>query len=158
MQKIATFLWFDKEAKDAAEFYVSLFKNSRVTNVSHYPEGSPETPGSVMTVNFELDSQEYIALNAGPMFKFTEAISLFVNCDDQAEVDRLWSALTNNGGEESQCGWLKDRWGLSWQIIPTKMMSYVGGSDPEGSKRAMQAMLQMRKIDLATIESAYKGA
>jgi predicted 3-demethylubiquinone-9 3-methyltransferase (glyoxalase superfamily) len=154
MQKIRTFLWFDDKAEEAAKFYASIFKNSRILNISRYPEGSPgDSAGKVMTVNFELEGQEFIALNGGPDFRFTEAISLFVNCENQAEVDELWVKLTD-GGEESQCGWLKDRYGLSWQIVPSALMRMIEDKDPAKAKRAMQAMLQMKKIDIATLERA----
>ena len=153
MQRITTFLWFDDQAEDAAEFYVSLFPDSRVTEVSRYPAGAPGEQGKAMTVNFELEGQEFIALNGGPEFKFTEATSLFVHCETQAEVDRLWGKLTE-GGEESRCGWLKDRYGLSWQIIPDALGSYLGHPDPAKAQRAMQAMLQMQKIDLAKLREA----
>jgi predicted 3-demethylubiquinone-9 3-methyltransferase (glyoxalase superfamily) len=157
MQKITTFLWFETQAEAAASFYTSIFKNSRITQVSRYGEGGPGQPGSAMIVNFELDGQEFMALNGGPEFKFTEAISLFVNCADQAEVDHLWAKLTADGGEESQCGWLKDKYGLSWQIVPSDLGKYVGGPDPAGAQRAMQAMLQMHKLDLAALQRAYEG-
>ena len=158
MDKICTFLWFDKEAEEAAELYTSLFKDSEVVSKSHYSEGVSGTePGSVMTVNFRLAGRDFIALNAGPEFKFSEAISLYVNCEDQAEVDRLWDAFLTSGAEESVCGWLKDRYGLSWQIIPEQLPNLVGGPDPAGSKRATEAMLQMKKIDLEALERAYKG-
>lgn len=157
MQKITTFLWFDNQAEAAASFYTSLFKNSKITDVARYGEGSPGQPGSAMTVNFELDGQEFIALNGGPEFGFTEAISLFVTCEDQAEVDRLWSMLTSDGGEESQCGWLKDKYGLSWQIVPANLGKYIGGPDPAGAQRAIQAMLQMKKLDIAALQRAYEG-
>jgi len=157
MQKITTFLWFKDQAEQAASFYTSIFKNSRITNVSRYGEGGPGQPGSAMIVNFELDGQEFMALNGGPEFKFTEAISLFVDCADQAEVDRLWAKLTADGGEESMCGWLKDKYGLSWQIVPSDLGKYIGGPDPAGAQRAMQAMLQMRKLDLAALQRAYEG-
>jgi predicted 3-demethylubiquinone-9 3-methyltransferase (glyoxalase superfamily) len=157
MQKITTFLWFDDQAETAANFYTSIFKNSKITNVARYGEGDPGEPGSAMIVNFEIDGQEFMAMNGGPQFKFTEAVSLFVNCEDQAEVDRLWAKLTADGGEESQCGWLKDKYGLSWQIIPSDLGKYLGGSDPAGAQRAMQAMLQMRKLDIAALQRAYEG-
>jgi predicted 3-demethylubiquinone-9 3-methyltransferase (glyoxalase superfamily) len=153
MQKITTFLWFDDQAEEAANFYVSLFKNSKITNVSRYPEGSPGPVGKVMTTAFELDGQEFIALNGGPQFPFTEAISLFVNCETQREVDELWEKLSD-GGEKSQCGWLKDKFGLSWQIVPTALGRLLGDKDPEKAKRVMQAMLQMSKIDIAELERA----
>jgi predicted 3-demethylubiquinone-9 3-methyltransferase (glyoxalase superfamily) len=158
MQKISPFLWFDSEAEDAANFYVSLFDDSSVTDVSRYPEGSPGPAGSVMSVNFRLAGQEFMALNAGPEFTFTEAISFFVRCKDQAEVDRLWSKLTEGGGEESQCGWLKDRWGLSWQIIPDRLGELLGDPDPARAQRAMQAMLQMQKIDVQALEDAANAS
>lgn len=158
MQKIRTHLWFDDQAEEAAEFYTSLFADSRITGVSHYPEGSPGTPGAVMNVTFELAGQEFIALNAGPHFKFNEAISLFVDCGDQAEVDRLWEALTANGGEESQCGWLKDRWGLSWQVIPRRLGELMQDEDPAKASAVVQCMLQMRKIDVPELEKAYANA
>mgnify|MGYP001487014901 CR=1 FL=1 len=157
MQKITTFLWFDNQAEAAASFYTSLFKNSKITDVVRYGEGSPGQPGSAMTVNFELDGQEFIALNGGPESRFTEAISLFVTCEDQAEVDRLWSMLTSDEGEESQCGWLKDKYGLSWQIVPANLGKYIGGPDPAGAQRAIQAMLQMKKLDIAALQRVYEG-
>lgn len=155
MQKITPFLWFDTQAEEAANFYCSLFKNSKVNSVSRYGPGSPMPEGTVMSVTFTLDGQEFMALNGGPQFKFTEAISMFVNCESQAEVDELWEKLTA-GGEEVQCGWLKDKYGLSWQIVPTDMFNYIGGSDAEGARRAMQAMLQMKKLDLAKLQQAYE--
>jgi len=157
MQKISPFLWFDSEAEEAANFYVSLFDDSAITDISRYPEGSPGPAGQVMSVNFRLAGQEFMALNAGPESRFTEAISLFVHCKDQNEVDRLWSKLTD-GGEESQCGWLKDRWGLSWQIIPDRLGELLGDPDPGRSQRAMQAMLQMQKIDIQALEDAANAA
>jgi predicted 3-demethylubiquinone-9 3-methyltransferase (glyoxalase superfamily) len=153
MQKITPFLWFDTEAEEAAAFYTSLFEGSRVGAVSRYGEGSPGEPGRVMTVEFELAGQTYVALNGGPEFPFTEAVSLQVSCEDQAEVDRLWDALTE-GGAESQCGWLKDRYGLSWQIVPTRLHELLGDPDPGRSQRAMQAMLGMKKLDVAALEAA----
>ena len=157
MQKITTFLWFNDQAEPAANFYTSIFKNSKVTNVSRYGEGGPGKPGSAMIVNFELDGQEFMALNGGPEFKFTEAVSLFVNCENQAEVDRLWSKLTADGGEESMCGWLKDKFGLSWQIVPSDLGHFIGGPDAAGAERAMRAMLQMHKLDLTALQKAYEG-
>ena len=156
-QKITTFLWFDGDAEEAARFYTSIFKNSKILNVSRYPEGSPAPEGSVMTVDFELEGQKFIALNAGPQFEFTEAISLMVTCDNQKEVDYFWERLTADGGEESMCGWLKDKYGLSWQITPTALMELMQDPDPARSKRVMEAMLQMRKIDIAAIERAHEG-
>ena len=157
MQKITTFLWFDDDAEEAMKFYTSLFKNSRILSTSRYPEGSPGKAGTLMTGTFQLEGQEFMALNAGPEFKFTEAISLFVNCETQQEVDDLWAKLTADGGEESQCGWLKDKFGLSWQISPKQLGEMLGDKDPAKAKRAMDAMLQMRKIDIKTIERARDG-
>ncbi len=168
MQKITPYLWFDKEAEEAANLYVDLFNGptrgrrphgkSKVSDVSRYGEAGPGEPGSAMTVSFELEGQEFTALNGGPQFAFTEAVSIFVRCDSQEEVDYFWNALTSDGGEESQCGWLKDRFGLSWQIIPDRLMELLGDPDPGRSQRAMQAMLQMRKIDIATLEQAADAA
>ena len=157
MQKITTFLWFNDDAEEAMNLYVSIFKNSKIGRVSRYPAGAPGEQGKVMTANFTLEGQEFMALNGGPQFPFTEAISLFVSCENQAEVDDLWAKLTANGGAESQCGWLQDRFGLSWQIIPTALMRLVGDPDPARSQRAMQAMLQMKKIDVAGLEAAADG-
>jgi len=156
-QKITPFLWFDTEALEAAEFYVSLFEDSKILGVSRYGEGGPGPAGSVMVVNFQLAGQEFMALNGGPMFKFTEAVSLYVHCATQAEVDYLWENLIADGGEESMCGWLKDRYGLSWQIIPDALGELLGDPDPEKAGRVMQAMLQMRKIDVARLEQARNG-
>lgn len=153
MQKIKTFLWFDDKAEEAVKFYVSIFKNSKIGEVSRYTEGTPGPVGKVMTVDFQLDGQEFIALNGGPEFRFSEAISLFVSCETQAEVDELWEKLSQ-GGEKSQCGWLKDRYGLSWQIVPTALGKLLADKDPEKAKRVMQAMLQMSKIDIAALERA----
>jgi predicted 3-demethylubiquinone-9 3-methyltransferase (glyoxalase superfamily) len=155
MQKITTFLWFDSDAEEAAEFYTSLFNNSKITDVARYSGDEVGQPGQVMTVAFVLDGQEFTALNGGPQFKFTEAISLVVNCESQAEVDKYWNALTANGGEESMCGWLKDKYGLSWQIVPTRLGELLGSSDREAAGRAMQAMLQMRKLDIQKLQDAY---
>ena len=157
MQKITTFLWFDDDAEEAMKFYTSIFKNSKILSTSLYPEGSPGKAGTVMTGTFQLEGQEFMALNAGPEFKFTEAISLFVNCETQQEVDDLWAKLTADGGEESQCGWLKDKFGLSWQIIPKQLGEMLGDKDPAKAKRALDAMLQMRKIDIKAIERARDG-
>jgi len=155
MQKITPFLWFDGQAEEAATFYTSLFKDSHIENVSHYGENSPGEKGSVMSVAFTLAGQEFTALNGGPEFKFTPAISFFVTCEDQAEVDRLWDALLE-GGEAQQCGWLTDRFGVSWQIIPKQLSDYLNGKDKEGSARAMQVMLKMVKIDIDDIKRAYE--
>jgi predicted 3-demethylubiquinone-9 3-methyltransferase (glyoxalase superfamily) len=156
MQKIVPFLWFDDKAEEAANFYVSIFKNSKIGEVSRYGEAGPGPKGSVMCISFQLEGQEFYALNGGPMFPFTEAISLFVNCETQQEIDELWGRLTA-GGKESRCGWLKDKFGLSWQIIPTALMKMHQDKDPEKAKRAMNAMLQMGKIDLAALQKAYDG-
>jgi predicted 3-demethylubiquinone-9 3-methyltransferase (glyoxalase superfamily) len=155
MQKITPFLWFDNQAEEAMNLYVSLFKNSKVLSVSRYGEGGPGPAGTVMTATFQLDGQEFMALNGGPEFKFTEAISLFVNCETQEEVDKLWEKLSE-GGEKSQCGWLKDKFGLSWQIIPTALGQMLGDPDPRKAQNVMQAMLQMTKIDIATLRRAYE--
>ena len=155
-QKITTFLWFDGRAEEAADFYTSIFKDSKILNVARYGDGGPGPKGSAMTVNFQLEGQEFIALNGGPMYKFTEAISLLVDCDTQKEVDDLWSRLTA-GGEESMCGWLKDKFGLSWQIIPSALFRLMSDPDPAKSKRVVEAMLQMRKIDVPALERAHAG-
>ena len=158
MLKITPFLWFDTEAEAAANFYVSLFPNSKITGLARYGPASPGEEGMVMTVSFELDGLPVTALNGGPMFKFTEAFSFSVTCEDQTEVDRLWAALTANGGEESQCGWLKDRFGLSWQIVPTALPRLLGDPDRGRAGRAMQAMLKMKKIVIADLEAAAEAA
>jgi predicted 3-demethylubiquinone-9 3-methyltransferase (glyoxalase superfamily) len=155
-QKITTFLWFDGKAEEAANHYVSIFKNSKILNVARYGDAGPGPKGSVMTVQFQLEGQEFIALNGGPQFKFTEAISLVVSCDTQAEVDELWSKLSA-GGEEGPCGWLKDKFGLSWQIVPSALGKMMADKDPKKSNRVMEAMLQMRKMDIARLEQAYRG-
>ena len=157
MQKITTFLWFDDDAEEAMKFYTSLFKNSKILSTSRYPEGSPGKPGTLMTGSFQLDGQEFMALNGGPQFPFTEAISLLVNCETQQEVDELWAKLTADGGQESQCGWLKDRFGVSWQIIPKQLGEMIGDKDPVKSKRAVDAMLKMKKIDIKALERARDG-
>ncbi len=155
MPKITPFLWFNDQAEEAMNFYTSIFKNSKISSVSRYGEGGPGQPGSVMTATFELDGQEFMALNGGPLFTFTEAISFFVNCETQAEVDELWAKLTE-GGEEVQCGWLKDRYGLSWQIVPSVLGELLNDPDAEKAGRVMNAMLQMKKIDIAGLRSAYE--
>ncbi len=155
-QKIKTFLWFDEQAEEAARFYTSIFKNSRITTVARYGDAGPGPKGSAMTVAFELEGQEFLALNGGPQFKFTEAISLLVTCDSQQEIDELWGKLTA-GGEEGQCGWLKDRYGLSWQIVPSALPHLLQDPDPAKSARVMQAMLQMKKMDLPQLERAHRG-
>ena len=156
MQKITPFLWFDNQAEEAMNFYVSVFANSRVVHVSRYGDAGPGPKGSVMSVTFELEGQRFMALNGGPQFSFTPAISLFVSCETQEEVDRLWAALVD-GGEEQPCGWLKDRYGVSWQIIPNALGELLGDPDPVKSQRVMQAMLQMKKIDVAGLKQAHAG-
>jgi predicted 3-demethylubiquinone-9 3-methyltransferase (glyoxalase superfamily) len=159
MQKITNCLWFDDKAEEAAQFYVSLFKNSKILNVTRYGKTVAESiarpPGSVMTVTFQLDGQEFMALNGGPHFKFTEAISLMVNCDTQAEVDELWEKLSA-GGEKSQCGWLKDKYGLSWQIVPRVLSEMMQDKDPKKTERVMGAVMQMTKLDIAALKRAYE--
>ena len=152
-QKIKTFLWYDDKAEEAAELYCSLFPNSRIISVSRYPEGSPAPAGTAMTVEFELAGTKFVALNGGPVFHFTEAISLTVDCEDQDEVDRLWEKLTE-GGTPSHCGWLKDRYGLSWQIVPRILPQLLSSPDAGVSQRVMTAMLQMAKIDIAKLQQA----
>lgn len=147
-------LWFDDNAEDAAEFYVSLFPNSRITNVARYTDAGPGPAGSVVTVEFVLDGQPFVGINGGPMFTFTEAVSFAVPCPDQGESDRLWDALTADGGEESQCGWLKDRFGVSWQVYPAELGELTGDPDPERAARATAAMLTMRRIDIDAIRAA----
>jgi len=153
MPKITPFLWFNDQAEEAMNFYTAIFKNSKIGSVSRYGEGGPGPQGSVMTATFELDGQEFMALNGGPLFTFTEAISLFVNCETQAEVDELWTKLTE-GGEEGQCGWLKDKYGLSWQIVPSVLGELLSDPDAEKARRVMNAMLQMKKIDIAGLRLA----
>ena len=155
MQKITPFLWFDNKAEEAMNFYVSIFKNSKKGRITRSGEGGPGSKGTVMSVTFELDGQEFMALNGGPHFTFSPAISLFVNCKTQEEVDELWEKLSE-GGEKSQCGWLKDKYGLSWQIIPSALGEMLGDTDPEKSKRVMQAMLQMKKIEISGLKQAYE--
>jgi len=157
MSKITPFLWFDTEAEAAAELYVSLFPNSRVTRCVRYGPGGRGPEGQVMTVEFELDGRPMVALNGGPYFKFTEAVSFQVACEDQAELDRLWDALLADGGKASQCGWLKDRFGLSWQITPRIMGQLMSDPDPEASRRTTQAMLKMVKLDIAELQRAHDG-
>ena len=157
IQKINPFLWFDDQAEEAARFYTSIFNNSKIETIVHYGETGPGPKGSVMTVAFELDGQRFVALNGGPHFKFTEAISFVVNCETQAEVDEFWQKLSE-GGEEVACGWLKDKFGLSWQIVPTVMVEMLQDPDPEKSQRVMQAMMPMKKLDIAVLEQAYRGA
>jgi predicted 3-demethylubiquinone-9 3-methyltransferase (glyoxalase superfamily) len=157
MQKISPFLWFNDTAEEAANFYVSIFDDARIIDVSRYQEGGPGPAGSVMSVSFQLEGQEFLALNGGPEFTFSVAVSFFIHCENQDEVDRLWDVLTD-GGSESRCGWLVDRYGLSWQVIPDRLGELLGGNDAEGAKRAMQAMMKMQKIDIKVLEDAYAGA
>ena len=157
MQKITPFLWFDTNAEEAAEFYVSIFKNSKILNVSRYGDAGPGPKGSVMVVNFQLAGQEFTALNGGPLFKFSEAFSLVVNCETQKELDEYWSKLTSGGGQESQCGWLKDKFGFSWQIVPTELGKLMSAKDPAKANRVMQALLQMKKLDIAKLRQAAEG-
>jgi predicted 3-demethylubiquinone-9 3-methyltransferase (glyoxalase superfamily) len=156
MQKITPFLWFDDTAEEAMTFYTSIFKNSKVVSVSRYGDAGPGPKGSVMSATFELEGQRFMALNGGPLFSFTPAISFFVNCQTQAEVDDLWEKLSA-GGKEDRCGWLKDKYGLSWQIIPSDLGEMLQDKDPEKSKRVMQAMLQMSKIDIEGLRRAHAG-
>ncbi len=156
MQKIIPFLWFDGKAEEAANFYVSLFKHSRIVNIARYGDAGPGPKGTAMSATFELAGQRFIALNAGPQFKFSEAISFFINCETQQEVDELWEKLSA-GGQKSKCGWLKDKYGLSWQVIPTALGEMLQEKDPKKSQRVMQAMLQMDKIDIARLKQAYDG-
>jgi predicted 3-demethylubiquinone-9 3-methyltransferase (glyoxalase superfamily) len=157
MSKITPCLWFDTEGEDAANFYTSVFPNSRIVHVSRYGSAGPRSEGTVMTVDFELDGQRFVALNGGPQFTFNEAISFQVSCETQEEVDRFWSALSE-GGEEGPCGWLKDKFGLSWQIVPTVLPELLGDPDREKSQRVMQVMLNMRKIEIEPLQRAAAGA
>jgi predicted 3-demethylubiquinone-9 3-methyltransferase (glyoxalase superfamily) len=152
MQKITTFLWFDSQAEEAANFYISVFKDGKITKVSRYGDAGPGPAGSVLVVGFELAGQEFQALNGGPHFKFTEAISLVVNCKDQAEVDEFWEKLSE-GGTKSQCGWLKDKYGLSWQVVPTILPQLLQG-EPKRANRVMQALMKMTKLDIKTLQDA----
>ncbi|HEY1112646.1 MAG TPA: VOC family protein [Chitinophagaceae bacterium] len=155
-QKITPCLWFDHQAEEAANFYTSLFRNSRVGTITRYGEGALMPKGSVLTVTFQLDGQEFLALNGGPAFKFTEAISLMVNCETQEEVDRMWDALSE-GGEKSRCGWLKDKYGLSWQVVPSIIGELMKDADTEKTNRVMQAIMQMDKLDIETLKRAAAG-
>ena len=153
-----TCLWFDGQAEEAAQYYTSIFPGSSIGKTNRYTEAGPGEPGSVIVVEFELNGQKFVGLNGGPEFTFNEAISFQIFCDDQAEVDRYWEELTSGGGEESQCGWVKDRFGVSWQVIPKGLTDLIGDPNPEKAKRATEAMLSMRKLDLAAIERAHAGA
>jgi predicted 3-demethylubiquinone-9 3-methyltransferase (glyoxalase superfamily) len=156
IQRITPFLWFDDEAEEAAKFYVSIFRNSKIVKVTHYGDAGPGSKDTVMTVLFQLDGEEFIALNGGPQFKFTEAVSFCVNCRTQPEVDSYWKKLSK-GGEEGPCGWLKDKYGLSWQITPTALAEMVGDPDPEKADRTMKAMFKMKKLDIKRLRQAYAG-
>ena len=155
-QKITTFLWFDNQAEEAVNFYVSIFKNSRVGDIARYGDTGPGPKGQVMTAEFQIEGQQFTALNGGPQFKFTEAISLVVNCETQEEVDELWEKLSE-GGEKVKCGWLKDKFGLSWQIVPTILKDLLKDKDVEKTNRVMQALLKMTKLDIAQLKAAYEG-
>ncbi len=155
-QKIRTFLWFDDAAEEATNFYVAIFKNSEVLNVTRYGPAGPGVEGSVMTTQFRLDGQEFMALNGGPEYTFNEAISLSIDCDSQAEVDYFWDKLTD-GGEPGPCGWLKDKFGLSWQVVPSALPELLQAPDAAGAERVMNAMLQMSKIDVVALQKAYEG-
>ena len=158
MQKITTFLTYDDQAEEAAKLYTSLFKGSRITSVSRYPDAVPGQGGKVMSVQFDLAGQEYVALNGGPSFKFAEGISLMVSCETQAEVDQLWDKLTANGGKPGPCGWLTDKFGVSWQIVPSVLPKLMTGPDKAGAERATKAMLSMGKLDIDALQRAYESA
>lgn len=155
-QKITPFLWFDTQAEEAANFYTSIFKNSRILHVSRYGDAGPGPKGSAMVVNFQLAGQEFTALNGGPRFKFSEAFSFVVNCENQREIDEYWTRLTD-GGEESMCGWLKDKFGFSWQIVPTELGTLMSSKDPQKANRVMAALLKMRKLDIAALKVAAEA-
>jgi predicted 3-demethylubiquinone-9 3-methyltransferase (glyoxalase superfamily) len=161
MQKITPFFWFDDQAEGAVNFYTSLFKNSKIGRIFHYTEEAAEKTGrpvgSVLTIEFEIEGQKFVALNGGPLFKFNESISFVINCETQEEVDYFWRKLTADGGEESQCGWLKDKFGLSWQVTPTVLIDMLHDKDPEKAERVMKAMLQMQKIEIPKLKAAYGG-
>src|SRR6478672_5285861 len=161
MQKITPFLWFDDQAEEAANFYTSLFKNSKIGRIFRNNEEAAEKTGqpigSVLTIEFEIEGQKFVALNGGPLFKFNESVSFVVNCETQEEVDYLWEKLTANGGEESQCGWLRDKFGLSWQVTPTVLIDMLHDKDPEKAERVMNAMLEMQKIEISKLKAAYDG-
>ncbi len=160
-RRITPFLWYDDKAEEAAKFYVSVFKNSSIGGITRYDDASSAAAGrpkgTVMTIEFQLDGQPFVAINGGPHFKFTEAVSFVVNCDSQEEGDHYWDKLTSGGGQESQCGWLKDKYGLSWQVVPTALTEMLQDKDPAKSKRVMEAMLKMKKIDIPTLKQAYDG-
>ncbi len=152
-------LWFDGNAAEAAAFYISIFPDSRVDDISRAASDNPSTPaGEVLTVTFTINGTTFVGLNGGPQYSFTEAVSFMIDCEDQAEVDHYWDALVEGGGEHGQCGWLKDRFGVSWQVVPRQLGEYLGGPDPDGRERAMQAMLEMQKLDIERLRAAYEGA
>ena len=155
MDKIRPFLWYNTQAEEAANFYVSIFKNSKIIHIARYPEGAPMPAGTAMVVVFELDGRGFLALNGGPNFKFTEAISFTISCEDQKEIDHYWEKLTANGGSEGPCGWLKDKYGLSWQVVPKNMGELL--ANPKTASRVMQEEMKMKRIDLATLERAARG-
>lgn len=157
MSKITPFLWFDDKAEEAMNFYASIFKNSKVGSVTRYGEAGPGPKGSVMSATFELDGQQFFALNGGPYFTFSPAVSFFINCETQQEIDELWEKLSA-GGEKQRCGWLKDKYGLSWQVVPTVLTELLNDKDPEKSKNVMEAMMQMEKLDIETLRSAYDAS
>lgn len=158
MQKITPFLWFDDNAEEAAQLYTSIFANAKILSVSRYGDGGPKPKGHAMSVEFQLEGQLFYALNGGPMYKFSEAISLFVSCETQAEVDELWRKLCADGGQESRCGWLKDKFGLSWQIIPSILSPLLRDPDPQRAQRVLEAMLRMNKLDIAALQRAHAGS
>jgi predicted 3-demethylubiquinone-9 3-methyltransferase (glyoxalase superfamily) len=157
MPNITPFLWYESQAEEAANFYISIFPNSRILKVSRYNDAGPGPKGTVMVVQFELDGKPFLALNGGPHFKFTEAISFTIDCKNQQEVDHYWTKLTADGGQESQCGWLKDKYGLSWQVVPTVLGELMSDPDKEKAKRTMEAMLKMKKLDIPTLQRAHDG-
>ena len=157
MQRITPFLWFDGKAEEAINLYTSVFKNSKIVNISYWAEGSPFPKGQVMSSVFELDGQQFYAFDAGPMFKFTEAVSFFITCETQEEIDHYWEKLIADGGQESRCGWLKDKFGLSWQVVPVTLSKLLGDKDKEKAGRVMQAMLQMNKMIIADLQDAFDG-
>jgi predicted 3-demethylubiquinone-9 3-methyltransferase (glyoxalase superfamily) len=156
MQGITTCLWFDTQAEEAANYYTSIFKDAKITKVSYYGEAGPRTAGTVMTIEFQIEGSHFVALNGGPQFTFNEAVSFQLNCESQAEVDELWSKLSD-GGEEGPCGWLKDKYGVSWQVTPTALGELLGDPDAERSQRVMKAMLAMKKIEIDELQRAYEG-
>ncbi len=156
MQKIVPFLWFDNQAEEAVSFYTSIFNNSKIVNMTRFENQEPNRPGTVTVITFQLEGQDFMAINGGPEFRFSQAISLYVSCKNQEEVDRLWDGLSE-GGEQQQCGWLKDKYGMSWQIVPSMMGQWVSANDPEKRSNFMKAMLQMKKLDIQALKDAYEG-